>query len=100
MPKIMFLLQKYVSHVNLLGKVFDIINTHCPFIQLVIILLSPLADIKICPLLQIASIRIGILLSTPICSIRIEMSLVVREPVFGVSDQALHKLDCTATEES
>ena len=27
------------------------------------------------------------------------MSLVVRKPVFRVSDQVQHKLDCTATED-
>ena len=27
------------------------------------------------------------------------MSLVVRKPVFGVSDKVRHKLDCTATED-
>ena len=29
----------------------------------------------------------------------IEMSLVVRKPVFGVSDQVRHKPGCTATED-
>ena len=28
-----------------------------------------------------------------------DMSLVVRKPVFGVSDQALHKPGCTVTED-
>ena len=28
-----------------------------------------------------------------------EMSLVLRKPVFRVSDQVRHKLDCTATED-
>ena len=29
----------------------------------------------------------------------LQMSLVVRKPVFGVSDQVRHKPDCTATED-
>ena len=29
-----------------------------------------------------------------------QMSLVVRKPVFGVSDQAIHKPGCTVTEDS
>ena len=32
-------------------------------------------------------------------SCRSNMSLVVRKPVFGVSDQVRHKLGCTATED-
>ena len=34
-----------------------------------------------------------------ILAILIHMSLVVRKPVFGVSDQVRHKPGCTATED-
>ena len=34
-----------------------------------------------------------------ICSTEVDMSLVMRKPVFGVSDQVRHKPGCTFTED-
>ena len=35
-----------------------------------------------------------------LCRVGCEMSLVVRKPVFGISDLVPHKLGCTTTEDS
>ena len=35
-----------------------------------------------------------------VCEVSDQMSLVVRKPIFGVSDQVLHKPGCTTTEDS
>ena len=48
--------------------------------------------------LEIGNLERGeVVLSTKVL-FRLHMSLVVRKPVFGVSDQVRHKSGCTATE--